>query len=62
MGSIKNAAPFLEFSIEDPDWAKNLYEPKLKIVDGKVVFPEGPGWGVTINRDWLSKADYKKSE
>ncbi len=61
MGAIKNAAPFLEFSIEEVDWVKNLYKPQLKIEDGKVLFPDGPGWGVSINKEWLSNAEYKKS-
>jgi L-alanine-DL-glutamate epimerase-like enolase superfamily enzyme len=29
--------------------------------DGKVHIPDGPGWGVEINKDWLEKASYQRS-
>ncbi len=62
MNAIPNPAPYLEYSIEDVDWTKDLYDPIPKIVDGKAQFPDGPGWGVTLNEDWLNKADYEVSE
>ena len=62
MAAIDNAAPFLEYSIESTPWAEELYEPFLKIDDGKVAFPDGPGWGVTVNEDWLRRAKYLKTE
>jgi L-alanine-DL-glutamate epimerase-like enolase superfamily enzyme len=30
--------------------------------EGKVQIPDGPGWGVEINKDWLEQATYQKSE
>ena len=30
--------------------------------DGMIALPEGPGWGVEINPDWLSRATYQVSE
>jgi|WetSurMetagenome_2_1015567.scaffolds.fasta_scaffold168549_2 L-alanine-DL-glutamate epimerase-like enolase superfamily enzyme len=63
MAAIRNAGPFAEFSIEDDvNAGEKLYGPALTVADGKVRIPDGPGWGVTINRGWLEKASYQKSE
>jgi L-alanine-DL-glutamate epimerase-like enolase superfamily enzyme len=63
MAAIPNAGPFVEFSIEeDANAGERLYSPALKVVDGKVKIPDGPGWGVKINPAWLEKATYQKSE
>jgi L-alanine-DL-glutamate epimerase-like enolase superfamily enzyme len=65
MGAIENAGPYVEFSIEGADyypWDRGLYEPALVARDGKVPIPDGPGWGVEINRDWLTRAAYRKTE
>ncbi|MCL5281634.1 MAG: mandelate racemase/muconate lactonizing enzyme family protein [Planctomycetes bacterium] len=56
-GAIKNAGPHVEFSIEPTRWTDDLFEPALKVTDGKVPIPSGPGWGVTISKDWLAKAE-----
>jgi L-alanine-DL-glutamate epimerase-like enolase superfamily enzyme len=64
MGAIKAAGPYVEFSIEGADyypWQEGLYEPALIAREGKVQIPEGPGWGVQINPDWLARADYQRS-
>jgi L-alanine-DL-glutamate epimerase-like enolase superfamily enzyme len=65
MGAISNAGPYVEFSIEGNDyypWQEDFYWPTLVARGGKVQIPEGPGWGVEINRQWLDKAKYQKSE
>lgn len=63
MAAIPNAGPFVEFSIEEDANANELlYSPALKVRDGKVKLPDGPGWGVTINPRWLEKAVYMRSE
>jgi len=65
MGALANAGPYVEFSIEGPDyypWQDGLFSPAFEIEDGKVRIPDGPGWGIEINRDWLAKATYRKSE
>ena len=63
MAAIPNAGPFVEFSIEDDiNQGERIYRPSLKVRDGKVKIPDGPGWGVEINPDWLEKAEYRKSE
>jgi L-alanine-DL-glutamate epimerase-like enolase superfamily enzyme len=62
MSAIPNAGPFVEFSIEqDANAGESFYSPALKVSDGKVKIPDGPGWGVKINPDWLAKANYLKS-
>ncbi len=64
MGAIKAAGPYVEFSIEGSDyypWQDGLYEPALVAKDGKVQIPEGPGWGVEINYEWLDRASYQIS-
>jgi L-alanine-DL-glutamate epimerase-like enolase superfamily enzyme len=65
MGALENAGPYVEFSIEGAEyypWQDNLYFPALVARDGKVQIPDGPGWGVEINKDWLASATYQKSE
>ncbi len=65
MGAIENAGPYVEFSIEGPDyypWQEGLYNPVLKAYDGKVQIPDGPGWGVEINEAWLAGAKHQISE
>jgi L-alanine-DL-glutamate epimerase-like enolase superfamily enzyme len=61
-GAIPNAGRHVEYTIEEDTWTRDIYEPALQVVDGKVQIPEGPGWGVRINREWLSKAEHRKSE
>jgi len=66
MGAIPNAGPYVEFSIEPTadyyPWQAGLFAPELKARDGKVQIPEGPGWGVEINADWLAAAQHQISE
>ncbi len=64
MAAIPNAGPFVEFSIEeDANAGERLYSPAaLKVMEGKVKLPDGPGWGVKINPAWLEKASYLKTE
>ena len=62
MGAISNAGPHVEFSIEPTPWAEGIFSPALEARDGKVQIPEGPGWGVEINPDWLAGAEHAVSE
>jgi len=62
LGAIPNPGPHMEFSIEPTAWTDGLYAPALKVADGKVAIPDGPGWGVTINPKWLDSAEHKASE
>jgi len=56
MGAIPNAGPHLEFTIEKDQWNGSLFQPALEVREGKVRIPDGPGWGVMINPEWLAKA------
>ena len=65
MGAIEGAGPYVEFTIEGPDyypWQEGLFEPALVARDGKVSIPEGPGWGVEIREEWLGRAEHELSE
>jgi L-alanine-DL-glutamate epimerase-like enolase superfamily enzyme len=59
-GAIKNAAPYVELSIEPSEyypWQDGMFTPALVARDGRVAIPDGPGWGVEIDPDWLAGAD-----
>ena len=65
MGAIKNAGPYVEFSIEEDDyypWQYGIYEQFPIAIDGKVQIPEEPGWGVEISSSWLDQSNYQKSD
>ena len=65
MGAISGGGKYVEFTIETSEttpWGFGIYEPELKVIDGKVKIPDGPGWGVEINKKWLETADYQISE
>jgi L-alanine-DL-glutamate epimerase-like enolase superfamily enzyme len=62
MCAIDNAGPYLEFTIEDNHWLHDVFHPALVVEDGEAVMPAGPGWGVSINESWLSKATHRVSE
>jgi len=59
---IPNAGPYVEFAIEPWPWQNGIYSPELKVRDGLVDVPSGPGWGVTINKKWLSAAKQQISQ
>jgi len=61
LGAIPNAGPYMEFSIEPAEWARDLYQPALEARDGHVAIPDGPGWGVTVSPAWLAEADRRES-
>ena len=43
-------------------WQAGLFTPALEAHDGKVQIPDGPGWGVEVNPDWLAAAEHQVSE
>ena len=64
IGALENAGPYVEFSIEGPEyypWQYDIYEPALAAKDGKVQIPEAPGWGIEINPNFLEKTKYQIS-
>jgi L-alanine-DL-glutamate epimerase-like enolase superfamily enzyme len=65
MGAIANAGPYVEFSIEGPDyypWEVGLLDRPLEVRDGQVRIPDDPGWGIAPNPAWLERATYQASE
>ncbi len=65
LGAIPNAGPYLEFSIEGPDyypWQERLFlgDP-FAIDDGRLAIPDAPGWGVEVDPAWLDKAETRVS-
>jgi L-alanine-DL-glutamate epimerase-like enolase superfamily enzyme len=66
MRAIPNPGNSLEYSIEFDEGinktAKDLFSPHPEIVDGHITIPPEPGWGITINEEWLKSADYMVSE
>ena len=66
LGAIPNAGPYLEFSIEGPDyypWQEDLFcSSPYRVDDGKVTIPDAPGWGVEISPEWLAGARHQISE
>ena len=54
--AIPNAGDHVEFTIKPGEWWEGLYDPPPVVRDGRVAVPDGPGWGVTINPDFLAKA------
>ena len=64
--AIPNAGPYLELSIEGPDyypWQEGLFRnPPYDVDGGTVRIPDGPGWGVEIEPKWLAKSRYASSE
>jgi L-alanine-DL-glutamate epimerase-like enolase superfamily enzyme len=62
MGAIPNAGPHIEFSIEPRAWTEGLYSPALEVHDGAAQIPDGPGWGVEINTEWLEAAERQVSK
>jgi L-alanine-DL-glutamate epimerase-like enolase superfamily enzyme len=61
--AIPNAGPYLEFSIEGPDyypWQYDLFTTNPYTIQGGMAeVTDAPGWGVEIAPDWLAKSTYK---
>ena len=62
LGAIPNAGPHFEFSIEDTPWTDGLFAPALQVRNGEIPIPDGPGWGVQVDPQWLAHADRQVSE
>ena len=64
--AIPNAGPYLEFSIEGPDyypWQEGLFvESPYAVRNGHVTVTAAPGWGVQIHPEWLNGAEREVSE
>lgn len=64
MSAIEGAGPYVEFSIEPESyypWQHGIFTPEPWVEHGRALISDQPGWGVSINEDWLSRADYQIS-
>jgi L-alanine-DL-glutamate epimerase-like enolase superfamily enzyme len=59
--AISNPGDRVEWTIESDKWTQSLHSPVMEVRDGKVEAPEGPGWGVRINPEWLAAATKQES-
>ena len=50
-----------EWSIEDVGWVKNVFDGLPKVSGGVVELSRAPGWGVTINQDYLAQCQSRTS-
>lgn len=64
--AIPNAGPYLEFSIEGPDyypWQDGLFvHSPYTVEDGQVTVTDAPGWGIEVDPEWLARSSYRISE
>jgi len=64
--AIPNGGKYLELSIEGPDyypWQEGLFvESPYAVERGHVTVTDRPGWGVTIDPDWLARSARQLSE
>jgi len=64
--AIPNAGPYLELSIEGEDyypWQQDLFlDNPFAVENGCIRVTEKPGWGVSINPEWINSSDYQVSE
>ncbi|MBB5791039.1 mandelate racemase/muconate lactonizing enzyme family protein [Jiangella mangrovi] len=49
-----SVSQYQEWGIESYDWVRDLYDPMPQVVGGEVVLGDAPGWGVTVNPDFLA--------
>jgi L-alanine-DL-glutamate epimerase-like enolase superfamily enzyme len=62
MTAIDRPGRYVEFGIEAEPHFSDLYSPAPRIVAGQLHVPDGPGWGVEINEQWLAGATRVVSE
>ncbi len=60
--AIPNAGRAVEYGIHPGAAVRGLYDPPPTVRGGMVQCPEGPGWGVTVNPDWLERAERQVSQ
>lgn len=55
--AFPGVSQYQEWGIEPVAWARDLYDPVPQVVGGSVRLSGDPGWGVTVNPDFLRRAD-----
>lgn len=46
---------------DDKLWSQEIYQPLVKVIDGEVAVPTGPGWGVHLDEGYINKAEIQSS-
>lgn len=50
----------MEFDVDDVPWRDDLVSRPPEIVDGAMLIPSGPGWGIEVNEAEIRRRPYKK--
>lgn len=62
VAAIDNAGAYpFEYQIPVSDY-EGMYSHEPHVEDGVIPVPRGPGWGVDVNHEWLTRAHYQSSE
>lgn len=62
LASIDNTGEY-PFEYRIPDTGHHgMYTPEPTVENGKLQVPDGPGWGISVDSEWLATASYRKSE
>jgi L-alanine-DL-glutamate epimerase-like enolase superfamily enzyme len=63
LAAIDNTGPYpFEYRIPDTG-GHGMYDPEPVVEDGSVPVPtDAPGWGVTVDEEWLARTEYAVSE
>ncbi len=65
LAAIPNAGPYVEYSIEGPDyypWQDGLFDAAARGDRRPAWRPRaGPGWGVEVNPRWLAAAAHRET-
>ena len=56
---VENGFPFMEYCIESEPWTDNVVADIPQVQNGKFTPNDKPGWGVSINPEWLKKAEHR---
>ena len=60
-GEDRQCGPSHRVRASSPIPWKDMYRPALEVRDGRLAVPDGPGWGITVNADWLAKTQRRES-
>lgn len=59
LAAIENPGPY-PFEYRVPySGSQSLYDPEPTLEGGELSVPDGPGWGVDLNPDWLARTQYE---
>lgn len=59
--SSPGISQYQEWSIEDPNWARDIYTPVPTVQNGAVQLGDEPGWGVDPHPEFLERSEHRTS-